>query len=199
MTWEWNSTLDCLSPESLSLTLTLKHHNIQKKTYNYLLRPCAHEETVCWGNKSNENLCHFLISYIQSDFFLKPVESCPSGHHQECKFKAHWAPSTIHLVSGLNKPARWEAIHLSIICYRFSPFYGVAGVFAGANPSCLWARAGYTLDKLPAHRSALTNGRGRHARSHQEQFGVQYLAQGHFDMQLSSARSWDLNQWLSDH
>ena len=28
---------------------------------------------------------------------------------------------------------------------------------------------------------------------------VQYLAQGHFDMQLSPARSWDLNQRPSDH
>ena len=35
--------------------------------------------------------------------------------------------------------------------------------------------------------------------AHQEQFGVQYLAQGHFDMQLSSARSWDLNRRPSDH
>ena len=32
-----------------------------------------------------------------------------------------------------------------------------------------------------------------------EQCGVQYLAQGHFDMQLSPAQSWDLNQWPSDH
>ena len=31
-----------------------------------------------------------------------------------------------------------------------------------------------------------------------EQCGVQYLAQGHFDMQLSPAQSWDLNQWPSD-
>ena len=29
---------------------------------------------------------------------------------------------------------------------------------------------------------------------YQEQFGVQYRAQGHFNMQLSSAWSWDLNQ-----
>ena len=35
--------------------------------------------------------------------------------------------------------------------------------------------------------------------AHQEQFGVQYLAQGHFDMQLSSAWSWDLNQQPSDN
>ena len=34
--------------------------------------------------------------------------------------------------------------------------------------------------------------------AHQEQF-VQCLAQGHFDMQFSSAQSWDLNQRPSDH
>ena len=32
------------------------------------------------------------------------------------------------------------------------------------------------------------------ATTHQEQFEVQYLAQGHFNMQLSLAQSWDLNQ-----
>ena len=35
--------------------------------------------------------------------------------------------------------------------------------------------------------------------AHQEQFGVQYLAQGHYDKQLCSVQSWDLNQWPSDH
>ena len=35
--------------------------------------------------------------------------------------------------------------------------------------------------------------------AHQEQFGVQYLAQGHFCMQLSSAWSWDLNKRPPDH
>ena len=33
-----------------------------------------------------------------------------------------------------------------------STIYGVVGVFAGANPSCLWARAGYSLNKSPAQR-----------------------------------------------
>ena len=36
-----------------------------------------------------------------------------------------------------------------------SLFQGVAGFAAGANPSCLLAKAGYTLDKLPAHSRAL--------------------------------------------
>ena len=52
--------------------------------------------------------------------------------------------------------------------------------------SLLWGRrvfAGWILDKSPTHRRALTDGR-----EHQEQFRVQYLAQGHFNMQLSSAQ-----------
>ena len=53
----------------------------------------------------------------------------------------------------------------------------------------LWVKAGYTLDESPAHRRALTDGRGQpmcrpHIRSY---FGVQYLAQGFLIMQLSSA------------
>ena len=43
-------------------------------------------------------------------------------------------------------------------CDRFIPFYGVAEFVAGASPSCLWAIAGY-LDKSPAHRRDLTDGR----------------------------------------
>ena len=38
---------------------------------------------------------------------------------------------------------------------------------------CLRARAGYSLDKSPAQHRALID----------EQHGVQYLAQGHFNMQ----------------
>ena len=67
-----------------------------------------------------------------------------------------------------------------------SIFQGVVRFVAGANPSCLWVKAGYTLNKSPAHRGSY--------------FGDQYLAQGHFDTQLSSAwGSWDLNQQPSDH
>ena len=54
---------------------------------------------------------------------------------------------------------------------------------------CLRARAGYSLDKSPARRRALTD----------EQCGVQYLAQGHFDMQLSITQNQDLNQRPSSH
>ena len=64
---------------------------------------------------------------------------------------------------------------------RLSLSMGLQGVAAGANPS-------------------LVSGRGQGAPwTSDEQCGVQYLAQGHFDMQLSPARSWDLNQWPSDH
>ena len=38
-------------------------------------------------------------------------------------------------------------------------------VVAGANPSWLWTRAGYSLDKSPAHHRILTDGRAHHARS----------------------------------
>ena len=48
----------------------------------------------------------------------------------------------------------------------------------------LFLRAGYSLDKSPAHRRAPTD----------EQCGVQYLAQRHLNMQLSPAQSRDLNQ-----
>ena len=68
------------------------------------------------------------------------------------------------------------------------PFHGVAGCCCWSQSQpCLRARAGYSLDKSPAHHRALTD----------EQRGVLYLAQGHFDMQLSTTRSWDLNQITS--
>ena len=44
-----------------------------------------------------------------------------------------------------------------LACNRFIPFSRGRGVVAGANPSCLWAKAGYTLDKSPAHRGARTD------------------------------------------
>ena len=48
-----------------------------------------------------------------------------------------------------------------------------------------WGHGVLLLEPIPAlsQGKALTD----------EQCGVQYLAQGHFDMQLSLARSWDLN------
>ena len=68
---------------------------------------------------------------------------------------------------------------------------GLQGFFAGANPSCVWVRAGCSL---LAHHRALMMAEAAMQGAHRELFGVQYLAQGHFSMQLSSARSWDLNQ-----
>ena len=41
-----------------------------------------------------------------------------------------------------------------------SLFQGVSGFVAGANPGCLWAKAGYNLDKSPAHRRALKSNLG---------------------------------------
>ena len=54
----------------------------------------------------------------------------------------------------------------------------------------LGAKAGYTLNKSPAHCRTLTDVRGSHARCQlhiRSNFGVQYLAQGYLNMQLSSA------------
>ena len=36
---------------------------------------------------------------------------------------------------------------------HFIPFSRGCGVFGGDRPSSLWAKAGYTLDKTPAHCS----------------------------------------------
>ena len=64
-----------------------------------------------------------------------------------------------------------------IVRNRSSLSMGSRGVAAGANPSLVSGR-GQGTPWTPAHRRALTD----------EQCGVQYLAQGHFDMQLSPAR-----------
>ena len=69
---------------------------------------------------------------------------------------------------------------LSVTAYPFPWCRGV--LLLEPNPALSQGEG--SLDKSPAHRRALTD----------EQCGVQYLAQGHFDMQLSPARSWDLNQ-----
>ena len=74
-------------------------------------------------------------------------------------------------------------------CNRFIHHFsrGCGGYWSQLS---LWANAGYTLDESPAHHRALTDGRGRHARCQlhiRSNFGVQYLARGYFNMQLSSA------------
>ena len=113
------------------------------------------------------------------------------------KAECHLLPSYVregtHVSCHISKTLR---LHPSVICNRFIPFMGSQGVLAGANPSCLWARAEYSLDKGPLwwRRPPC-----KVPATHQEQSGVQYLAEGHFDMQISSAQSWDLNQWPSDH
>ena len=78
---------------------------------------------------------------------------------------------------------------MSLSVTALSLSMGSQGLVAGANSSCLRARAGYSLNKSPAHHRALAD----------EQHGVQHLAQGHFNMQLSPARSRDLNQQPFNH
>ena len=58
---------------------------------------------------------------------------------------------------------------------------------AGANPSLVSGRG------LPGQVASSSQGLT------DEQRGVQYLTQGHFDMQLSPARSRDFNQRPYDH
>ena len=102
-------------------------------------------------------------------------------------FKTHSQPISFHTPSS--HPLSVTALSL------FSFF------FAGTNPGYLWARAGY-----PGQVASSSQGPHWWQRppckvpaAHQEQFGVQYLAQGHFDMQLSPAWSWDLDPRPSNH
>ena len=53
---------------------------------------------------------------------------------------------------GALLPLPTASIHPSIVCY---PFHGVTGFFAGANPSCPWVRAGYSLDSSSSQGSSL--------------------------------------------
>ena len=98
------------------------------------------------------SLIHYVLTSLDNPnlkkngfFFYQcrlsiPTSSQVGPHGQHC--------------SDLSFYAGFPSIHPSIVCNRFIPFYGVTGVFGGANPSCLWARAGYSLDKSPAHRRA---------------------------------------------
>ena len=63
---------------------------------------------------------------------------------------------------GVSKAKQFLSIH-PLFVTTLSLFMA-SQVFAGINPSCLWVRAGYTLDKSPAHGRAFTDGRGCHAR-----------------------------------
>ena len=76
----------------------------------------------------------------------------------------------------------------------------VTGVFAGANQLSLGE-----VKVLPGQVASSSQGPHWWQRlpcklptAHQEQFGAQYLAQGHFGMQLSVVWSWDLNQQPSN-
>ena len=72
----------------------------------------------------------------------------------------------ICFVTSLVLKSRSPSIHPSIHPLSVTALSLLWGrrVFAGANPSCLWAKAGYTLDESSAHCRALTDSRGRHAR-----------------------------------
>ena len=78
----------------------------------------------------------------------------------------------------------FRSIHPTIT--TLSLLWGGWFFYAGANPSCLWGESRV----LP--RQVASSSQGPHwwqrppcrvPTTHQEQFGVQYLAQGHFDMQ----------------
>ena len=66
---------------------------------------------------------------------------------------------------------------LSVRVAAFIPlFQGVAGFLAGSQSQFLYlypAKAGYILDESPAHRSALTDGRGRHTRCNISSRGIE--------------------------
>ena len=95
-----------------------------------------------------------------------------------------------------------QNIHPSSVTILSLFFNGVVGVFAGANPSLSLGEGRV----LPGQVASSSQGPHWWQRppckvptTHQEQLGAQYLPQGDFVMQLSSARSWDLNQRASDH
>ena len=50
------------------------------------------------------------------------------------------------------------------ICNRFIPFMGMQGFLLEPIPAVSGRGRGYPLDKSPAHRRALTDGRGNDAR-----------------------------------
>ena len=65
------------------------------------------------------------------------VQSCTAAILQQLNVKC---AESKHMGSGACHVTSWSVTALSL-------FQGVAGFVAGANPSRLWARAGYTLDK----------------------------------------------------
>ena len=93
-----------------------------------------------------------------------------------------------NFVTPVSGETEWPIL-TSIVCNSFIPFMGSRWFLL--KPICLLARAGYTLDKSPAHRSSAQRQPYKVSTAHQAQFGVQY--------QLSSAQNWDLNQRPSNH
>ena len=76
-----------------------------------------------------------------------------------------------------------------MVCNRFI-------LFSRGRRVCCWSQSQLSPGEGRVHPGQVANS----SQGPQEQFGVQYLAQGHFNIQLSSAwGSQDLNQWPSDH
>ena len=139
---------------------------------------------------SAAGICTFVA--VKSWKYSRPVRTGTS-----------WMPARQNTA---HPPSIHPSIHPSTDCNSFIiPFLGGCGFlffFAGSNPSCLWVKAGCSSDESPAHRGALhwwQRPKCKVLTAHLERFRVQYLLQGHFDMQPSSAQSWDLNQRPSDH
>ena len=145
----------------------------------YLLRLTDSHSAFSLSLGRTSSFCIILKNSISATTSCMHYTTFTTRFHQIC----------VQLLSVASPPLkRSEALfslfffHLSIVC--FIPFRKLRGVFVGDNPSSLW-----TSQQL------ITEGVNHTS----EQFGVQYLAQGHFNMQLSSARSRDLNQRSSDH
>ena len=104
------------------------------------------------------------------------------------------------LNTTLNKTAKH--IHpLSVT--DFFPFYGVRVFFAGANPSCFWARAGtpWTSRQLIAGPPLMAEAtvQGANCTSGAIWGSVSCSRTLRHAAQPSPARSWDLNQRPSNH
>ena len=73
----------------------------------------------------------------------------------------HKAAQSVNVYEG--SELKTQSIHpLSVT--TSSLLWGHGGFYWSQSQPCLWVRAGYSLDMSPAHRRALTDGRGRHAR-----------------------------------
>ena len=171
---------------SVSWTFTVRwnHSNALTFLFIMLLQYCFHllvsgsTHPASWYNTALRLwsvvfwlFCHIclLLSVMRSPLHLHDASSHSCSGGVVCFL--------VTRLKGLN------IIHPSIHPLSANPLslYVVAGVFCGASPSCLWVRAGCSLDESPAHHRPHWWQRppGKVPTAHQEQGGVQYLAQGH--------------------